>query len=207
MFVFFDLETTDKSPMGAEILTGFFEVVGDKKQTIDSLDLKIKPTLYKKESFEIHKISRDEAGSFPPKEDGLRRLASFIIKHKDMTWVCHANHQSFGSYGYFDWQVIKKEFHFFSDKAYYWFLNIERDIKKISTHTIAKRSMNLDNYRLGTIASHFNIVYDAHNAKSDVYAMKEIFFRLVPEGESMDYVYRTGNYQCTDTLGFLIQNE
>lgn len=173
---FFDLETTDKEPLNAEILTGYFITVDRNFKKIDELYIESKPHQYKEESHIIHGISKQDAMGFMPKSDALKLLASYLSKHKSSIFICHANHLVFGKYGYFDEQVIRSEFLFASDKAYFWLYGLS--LRVISTHTICKRVVNLSKYGLKHIADHFGIIFKHHSCKEDTLAMMEIFKRL-----------------------------
>lgn len=173
---FFDLETTDKEPLNAEILTGQFITVDRNFKKIDELYIECRPHQYKEESFIIHGISKQDAMGFMPKAVALKILASYLSKHKSSIFICHANHLVFGKYGYFDEQVIRSEFFFASDKAYFWLYNLR--LRVISTHTICKELLKIDRYSLDNIAAHFNIKFKHHSCKEDTIAMMEIFKRL-----------------------------
>jgi len=171
---FFDLETTDKNPNTAEVLTGYFETFKGK-ELIDTLYVECKPQLYLEESFEIHKISRETAMSFPDKKIGMRQIYGHLLKYPS-TLICHANYTVFGVNGYFDWQVLRNYAHFQNQSE--WFYRVFMDYKIESTHTIAKQKLKLDNYRLSTLAAYFGIELNHHDAKSDTEACRKIYFLL-----------------------------
>jgi DNA polymerase III epsilon subunit-like protein len=188
---FFDLETTDKNPVGAEILTGFFKVI-ENERIIDSYDLKIKPDLFKEEAFAIHGISKREAESFPSREFALRELYQFLKKHSDSYFCCHANATLFGRSGHYDWTVLGTNFAFLSDSAYFHFNSLK--IKVISTHTMAKKLVKIDGYSLENLARYFNYEYQAHDAKNDVEAMIHVFEQLTAKLPPEYDLYDLGHY-------------
>ena len=179
MFTFFDLETTDKYPVSAEILTGYFFSTDENFKKIDECYIESQVDNYKIDSFEIHGISKAQAMKFPPKREALRKMISYMLKHKNNFFVCHANGDIMGKKGYFDWQVIMMQMHFLSDDAYWFFLKNFSQTKVISTHTIAKKTLKLQNYKLNTIAKYFNIELNHHEAKSDTIATAKIFEKLL----------------------------
>lgn len=169
---FFDLETTDKNPHTAEILTGYFETfLGEEK--IDELYVELKPEKYLEDSFKIHKISYDQAMSFPEKIIGLRKIYSYLLKYPD-TVICHANVMVFGVTGYFDWQVLKN---CCPDMS--WFYGAFGKYTVDSTHTIAKKKINLDNYSLNNVAKYFDFKFEHHNCVSDCQVTRKIYFELM----------------------------
>ena len=175
MFTFFDFETTDKIPVGAEILTGYFLTLDKNFKVIDDLYIEAKPDLYKWESFYIHEISKEQAMNFPEKKEALRKITQYIIKHIDDYFVCHANAMVYGVNGYFDWQVLRKEFLFYSDEAYFFFSKKFRNIKLMSTHTMAKNVLCQSKNDLATLCKQFNIKLDHHDCVSDTKATAELF--------------------------------
>lgn len=188
---FFDLETTDKNPVGAEILTGFFKVVHNERD-IASYDLKIKPDIFKEEAFAIHGITREQAESFPGREYALRELYRFLKENSDSYFCCHANANNFGRFGYYDWTVLASNFGFLSQDAYFWFTQLK--LKVISTHTIAKKLVKLDSYSLVSLAAHFGHSYQAHNAKADVEAMIFVYRQLTAKLPREFDLYDLGHY-------------
>lgn len=178
MFTFFDLETTDKNPASAEILTGYFLTVDENYNKLDDLYVEARPELYSFDAYEIHNISENQANNFPDKKYALRNIARYINKHKNDYFVCHANYLVFGIHGYYDWQVLKKEFHYHSHVAYYWFLNITRNITVLSTHTLAKKKIKLKRYGLNDLAHYYGIEFKHHNCIEDTKTTMKIFKEL-----------------------------
>ena len=190
---FFDLETTDKEPTANQILTCYFRTLSlPEYKLVDECYLEFKPVKYRVESFAIHGISEKEAKTFPDRWESFEKLLKYMAKHKDSLFCCHANHLSFGSYGYFDEQVIRGLCFEKSFETYLWFQKQKFQI--ISTHTIAKNTMSFENYRQETIANGMGIKYKAHKAKSDVMAMVEIFKKLVNKNTTKKQLIKLGNY-------------
>lgn len=168
---FCDFEATDKNPATAEILTGFFETwKGDEK--IDELYVELRPERYIDASYKIHKISKEDAMNFPDKILGLRKIFSYLMKYPG-TFVCHANELVFGVHGYYDWQLLRG-----NCPDLHWFYKTFKDYKIESTHTNAKKHLQLDNYSLDSVCRFFNIELDHHNCKSDAIACRKIWFLL-----------------------------
>jgi DNA polymerase III epsilon subunit-like protein len=178
---FFDFETTSQFPVSAEILTGYFRTLsikGNEYGFVDDLFITSKPEKFISESTRIHGITEDEADNFSEPKQSLREICRYIEKHSDSTFCCHSNATLFGKYGHFDWTVLKTAMAYQSQDAYFWFENKFRNIKVISTHTIAKKVLQQQKNDLGTLAEQFNFKYKKHDCREDVFAMIEIFRRL-----------------------------
>lgn len=191
---FLDLETTEKNPHTAEILTAFLRTRNLNDFTIiDELYLTFRPEAYRHDSYRIHGISYDESLNFSDKWCSLRNLILYFAKYKDSIFCCHANHLVYGIYGHFDEQVIKQVCLSRSSELYYWFL--KQKFQFISTHTIAKNSVAIDGYSLNKIADYFGFEFNHHNAKSDVEVMEKIFHRLVDKNITKENLLQIGNYK------------
>lgn len=209
MFTFFDLETTDKTPV-TEILTGFFITVDDDFNEVDSLYIESRPELYLESSYHIHGIDGHRAQRFPDKKESFIKIVNYLKKYRDGFFVCHANGDIFGVKGYFDWQVLNMLAFYFGPKFYYRFQQLFFYTKVISTHTMAKKILSLKNYKLNTVADHFNIKLNHHDAKSDTLATMQIFKNLLNHYQdlSKDELYDLGHWSGTldfnkKTDGFL----
>lgn len=190
---FLDLETTSKNPNTCEILTAYLRTrrVYDFK-IIDECYLTFRPELYLEDSYKIHKIGYAESNKFSDKWDSLRILLKYLNGHRDSIFCCHANHLVFGAYGYFDEQVIRQVCSSQSSRTYFWYLH--KQLKWISTHTIAKRFLTLENYKLDTLSEYFNFDFKHHNCKSDVDACENIFLNLIDKNITKDELFNIGNY-------------
>lgn len=180
IITFLDLETTDKDPGLAEILTSYCVTINViTGEIVDEQYLTYKPDRYRHDSFEIHGISEAEAMGFDNKWDSFLSLLRYLGKYKDGLYCCHANYAMFGVHGYFDRQVIKQICYDRKHETYIWF---ERNIKNaqfISTHTMAKRLLGLKKAKLSDVAEHFGLKNKkAHDAKADTEIMVEIFQKL-----------------------------
>lgn len=190
---FFDLETTGKTPMGNEILTAFFRTrEANTFKVVDECYLEFKPEKYREESFAIHGISREEAMTFPDKWESFEKLLKYMNKHKDSLFCCHANYCVFGRYGYFDKQVISSVCFEYSYSLYCLFE--KAGFQFISTHTIAKKMLQLENYSEKNIAQHFGIIYDAHKSDKDFEAMEKIFRKIIRSDIRKDELIRLSDY-------------
>lgn len=209
IFTVLDFETTGLGPLD-EIITGFFITFDRDGNEIDRLDVKLKPTRWSKEAEAIHKIPEHVAKKFPDRIIGLRTIAAYIKKHWDSIYICHANHTNVqkdkngkvfsASTGYFDWSMLRCNYHCLSDRAYWYFNSLDHYINVVSTHTIAKNRIAMpDNrYNLAAIAFHFGLKFNHHNAESDAMVTMEIFKRLIDiKNITMEELINVGRYDKT----------
>lgn len=193
-FTVIDFETTGLGPLD-EIITGFFVTFNRNGETIDELDVKLKPTRWSIEAEAIHKIPRTVANKFPDRLIGLREIAKYIKKHNDSIYICHANHRNGKTVGYFDWEMLRCNFFQAGDNAHWYFSKLAHQIIIISTHTIAKNKISLEKYRLSDLAFHYGFQFNHHNAKEDAMVTKKIFERLIDIKKiTMDELINVGRH-------------
>lgn len=206
-FTIFDFETTGFGPL-AQIITGHFITFDRNEVVIDELAVKLKPTVWSEEAEAIHKIPRQVANKFPDRLEGLRLIAKYLKRNQDSVFVCHANHTNVqkgrnnkvisNSTGYFDWSMLRCNYHCASDNAYWYFNQLDHHINVISTHTIAKNKISLEKYRLSDLASYFGFTFDHHNAKEDTYVTMKIFLKLIDvKNITLEELINVGRYDKT----------
>jgi DNA polymerase III epsilon subunit-like protein len=160
---------------------------------VDEIELNFRPENYLDSSFPIHKISRAKSDTFNDKHDSLIKMLRYFSKFKHSIFCVHANHTVFGVRGYFDEQVIKQVCFLHKQDTYYWF--IKQRFEFISTHTIAKNSLMLENYSLKSLADYFGFVFNHHEAKSDVEATEFIFSKMIKNNIDRDELLKIGSYK------------
>jgi len=206
-FTVLDFETTGLGPLD-QIITGFFVTFNRDGEIIDTLDVKLKPTRWSKEAEAIHKIPEQVAKRFPDRVLGLREIARYLKKNNDSVYICHANHTNVqkdsrgkvisNSTGYFDWSMLRCNFHCLSDDAYWYFNKLDHHINVVSTHTIAKNKIMLEKYRLNDLAFHYGLKFNHHNAESDAMVTMEIFKRLIDiKNITLEELINVGRYDKT----------
>ncbi len=206
-FTILDFETTGFGPLD-EIITGCFITVDRDMNILDELEIKLKPTRWSKEAEAVHKIPERFAKSFPDRIIGLRTIASYLKKHQDSVFVCHANHTNVqkdkngkvfsNTTGYFDWTMLRCNFHCLSDNAYWYFNKLDHHINVVSTHTIAKNKIALERYRLNDLASYFGFNFEHHDAKQDATVTMKIFFKLIDaKNITLEELIDVGRYDKT----------
>lgn len=205
-FTIFDFETTGLGTLD-EIITGFFITINRDGEIIDELDVKLRHTKWSKDAEAIHKIPERVAKEFPERTEGLRLIARYLKKYQDSVFICHANHTNFqkdkngkvisNSTGYFDWSMLRCNFHCLSDNAYWYFNQLDHHINVVSTHTIAKNTLAIpDNkYNLRSIADYFGFKFSHHNAKEDATVTMKIFCKLIDiKNITLEELINVGRY-------------
>jgi DNA polymerase III epsilon subunit-like protein len=192
---FFDFEATSKEPAQAEIITGYFKTVDAQTGSfISELHVKSRPLKWNKEAEKIHKISYEEAQTYPTKKVMMREIFRYLTKHKDSLFICHANYVTFGIRGYYDWQLLKTEC-LYLDVLHH-FKDLFKDIKLYSTHTMAKdRNVPVSKFSLDSLANYYGFEFDHHNCVSDVEVTEKIFWELVNEQNLLTLMEEDKNEQ------------
>ncbi len=172
---FVDLETTGLDAMRNEILTASISVCDYQTlEQIEKISLTFKPenlAFWSEEAEKIHGITPQKALLFTDKKTASREMAAFFNKYKKKGTQPLVSHSKLWMGGYFDQNFL---FHHFMQ--YDWEFNFRR-ICGISQSTIdfTRAILKLENYRLSTVANHFNIPLIHHNAESDREACEQIY--------------------------------
>jgi DNA polymerase III epsilon subunit-like protein len=182
---FVDLETTGLDAWQNETITLSMSVCDLKeRKQLDEIELQFRPEamqFWGDKAEEVHRITKSRALTFPPRDEGRKKLLSFFEAYKLETpqlICCHA--LSFKGQGLFDWNFLRREF----DKVE---MNYELDKYFHDVHSTVnfakelqkKGKINLENNKLDTICRYFDIPLDHHDAKSDRLACQEIYWRFL----------------------------
>jgi DNA polymerase-3 subunit epsilon len=174
---FVDLETSGLDAMRNEIITASLSVCDFKTlEQIDEIDLEFRPQnikFWSEEAEKIHGIKLQKALSFPSKKESTKELWNFLTKYKKEGTQPMVSH-SLNTRGYFfDQNFLSQHFSRNSDELYFNF----RRICGISQSTInfAKAMGGFENYKLSTLAKHFGIELNHHDAKSDRKACQTLY--------------------------------
>jgi len=169
-----DIESTGFDALSNSVIT-IGCLVNDKEYL-----LKAKPESKEKwgtSAEEVHGISYDEAMTFPSARHTAEELLSIIPKNS--IFVCHAKKIQ-GSF--FDWRMMMG-FFLKNSSIYEWrkrFMNThDSSMNMASTLILAKEKLQLENYKLNTVAEYYEIELEHHNALSDARATNEIYKQLI----------------------------
>ena len=177
-----DLETSNIDPFTGDWIHGSFALLTYPGLiTVKEIEIFSRPNCWSDESFQVHGIRRDKAEKFQSREDALNELINFLPKER-FHFLCHANPNNYGEHYHFDYAFLKMDFMNTYNVFLFW--SYFSDELVLSTHTLMKKSgIKLPNYRLNTIADHFGIPLDHHNATSDRKACEKIYRKLI-KGET-----------------------
>jgi DNA polymerase III epsilon subunit-like protein len=139
-FMICDIESTHKIISCAEILTISFIKTDLKFNVIDKRTWNMSPLYWNIEhdaaSIEAHKITRDEAMTFPNKKETLREVFKWFNNER-FIFAGHFNRDLFGMKVSYDYALLKQEFLDQSVEAYFRFCQIFPRQFICSTHSIA----------------------------------------------------------------------
>ncbi|MBU1122021.1 MAG: 3'-5' exonuclease [Candidatus Omnitrophota bacterium] len=160
--VFLDLETTGLNFVEEDAICEIGAYKVRERQTIDEFHSLVNPRKkVPQQAYNIHKISDAELAQAPYFEQVMDSLVSFL----NGSVVCAYNVQF--DMGFINYEVKKLG-------------GVELDLFAVDVLTMARRTLKLGKYNLGSIIQFFGIVVEDefHRALSDAYAVREVFFRL-----------------------------
>lgn len=135
-----DIESTHKIICCAEIITIAFIKCDLKLNVIERKSWKMAPKFWDSThdaaSVEAHKISRDEAMSYPDKKETLREIFKWFGNERYI-FAGHFNRNQFGMTVSYDYALLKQEFFDQSPEAYFRFSLMFPRRFICSTHSLA----------------------------------------------------------------------
>lgn len=182
MKIFIDFETTGISVYNSEIITGYF-------LREDGLDyfFKSKVNKWSYEAQEVHKITEQEASTFPEKKQAIIDLIKWLPN--EFEFVCYSNPNTQDGFINFDFALLHEAVQTELDLSSF---NMPYKATVKSVYTMIK-----DSYKNGLFnpirgksgrfsfkqtdvyTALFDTSYDAHDARSDVLAMKRIYETII----------------------------
>jgi DNA polymerase-3 subunit epsilon len=176
MNLFVDIETTGFDYFRNDIISIAMILRGDQEECFRKTYY-LKPEskkFWSAKAEEIHKISFNEACSFPAPLDTYNQILTDLSKHFEphnyVKFVCHARNM-------FDLKFIHCKLNLV-DKLFD-FRKYVSSSNYLSTIDLAKDKLpHLDNFKLNTVCKYLDIKLDHHEAMSDANACCEIYQRL-----------------------------
>ena len=131
-------------------------------------------------ALEINKLTMDEIKEFPTPQEMYSKLIKILDKYIDNYT---RGHNKFSPAGYnvrFDVEFLREFFHKNNDRFY----NSYFDYHLLSVDSLLylfdyKGLIKLENYKLVTIAKHFGIEFNAHDALADIETTRRVFYKLL----------------------------
>ena len=182
-----DTETGGFSPEKNPILE-LAAIVEIDDKVVDEFSIQFHPlsgqTIHPK-ALEVNGKTEEEISQYPPHEISMmcfkKRLDKYVNKFN--------TEDKFIMAGYnvgFDANFIRNAFLNNNDNYYgSYFFSCNLDVYSEIAKIISMSELRLPNYKLGTVCNAFGIEIDAHNAKSDIQATRELYYRLQKCQEEM----------------------
>ena len=179
---YFDVETTGLNDKRNDIiqLGGLIEINGKIE---DEIELVCQPFNYNTidaKALEVNKLTVAQIKEFPTPQEAHRKLKKVLEKYIDNYTRGHDRFSPAGFNVGFDVGFLR-EFFLKNKDTYY---NSFFDYHLLSVDSLLylfdyKGLIKLENYKLATVAKHFGIELDAHNALSDIKATRQVFYKLL----------------------------
>lgn len=183
-----DLETTSLNVFEAEIVTGYFAILDESFNVLDTLSIQCNPWKWSDEAEKIHGITKRQASNFRKFSEVYESIVNFINRTKATEFWCHSNSVMYGKIVPYDYAVLRLNMLNMGDNAY-WAINA---LRPYSTHSLGKvlsDRFTFEGYSLDNICRSLGIKLNHHNAESDCLATVEIIKKLLPL-TSRDELYK-----------------
>jgi DNA polymerase III epsilon subunit-like protein len=177
---FADTETTGLDPVKNEIFQLAFLLEIEGKVT-EEVNITFRPERWEfvsAEALEITGKTKEELKSYPPKQEGFKKLLAVLGRHVDrydktdkMIWI--------GQNPDFDVRFLRNFFREMGDKFFgSWWDPRPADLISLAVASKTRGVFNPVNFKLGTLAAEFGIEFDAHDAMADVRVTREVWHLL-----------------------------
>jgi DNA polymerase III alpha subunit (gram-positive type) len=178
--LWFDTETTGLNPVKNDIvqIAGIIEVDGE---VVEKFNIKCQPTSYddvQPRALEVHGMTIDQIKQFQTAQEGWCHFITIIKKYKGVKLIPAGHNIPFDIKFLAQW-FIKNG----SKMNIYDYLSKEVIDTLLIAKSIPKHVLKTENHKLVTLAAHFDIPIDAHDALSDIEATKEVYGKLNSEFE------------------------
>jgi len=129
----------------------------------------------------VNKITKEQLKTFMKPKQALAKLKSYLEKYVDP----YNSSDKFQPGGYnndFDIRFMANFFKKCEDKYFGSWIDFHKlDVQSIIQFLHLKGAIDLSNYRLETVAKHFGVTIDSHDALSDIKATREIAYKILPK--------------------------
>lgn len=178
-----DLETTNKDPMMAEIITGHFLYLDESLNIVDEYSFKCRPMLWNKDADDaslIHGITYHDCQSFPHSHTAYPPLIDWLNSLNQSHFVCHAKRRIFGKFSSYDYAILNLMM-LDHDWLYEFGAKFHRK-KIISTHSLATYLKAPSPYGLKALAETYKLPsFEHHDAKADCLTCYELLKIMLPQ--------------------------
>lgn len=195
--LFLDIESTGINPYTAEIITGYFDLCANS-QSLKNYTLKSQVDVWGDEAAEIHKISKAEMLTYPPKKLALDNFCEFLSGAGLFEAILYANPNTEMGFLHYDIATIQMQLMnhlevdrlemqpFKPQKITSVYTMAKEDAKKGVFSPVKKSNGRQCFKQTSVYYAMFGEKYNAHDAKDDVIAMKRIYNALNSVGNNKD---------------------
>lgn len=181
----FDTETTGLENTDNDIITlaGMFDIDGEIVEEVEYKMKPLKPENITQEALDVNGFTKSEILTFPDPIETKRDLEKKIKKYINPFKKNKGIDDKFvpaGQNTQFDTGFLKALWTNCGDK-WYGSLFSYQEVDLLSVTQILRLLKHLDtpNLKLETMANHFDVKIVAHDAKSDIQATREIFYKIL----------------------------
>lgn len=180
-----DTETTSLDAQKGDIisLAGMLEVDG---KIVEEFDYRMKPfhpENITQEALDVNGFTKEEIMKFPHPSEAKKDLEKLMKKYVNPYKKNKMLDDKFipaGQNVKFDTGFLQELWLRCNDKWYGSLISYQGvDLLSLTQILRLKKKLNTDNLRLETMANHFGVEIKAHDAKSDIQATREIFYKIL----------------------------
>jgi DNA polymerase III epsilon subunit-like protein len=174
-----DLETNSLNVFEAEIITGFFALLDNELNLVDTKLIQCNPSRWSDEAEAVHGITKKQASQYKKFTEVYEGLINWIQLSGAKEIWCHSNSVMYGKIVPYDYAILRLQMLNMGDTPF-WVVN---GLKPYSTHSLAKvlqDRFTFDGLSLDNICKELSIPLKHHDAESDCLATVEIIKRLLP---------------------------
>ena len=195
-----DLETTSLNVFDAELVTGFFCLLDEDYNVVDTKLIQCNPWRWSDEAEAVHGITKKQASTYNKFTEVYEGLINWIQLSGAKEIWCHSNVKMYGKIVPYDYAILRLQMFNMGDTPF-WIMN---GLTPYSTHSLAKvlqDRFTFDGFSLDNICKELSIPLKHHDAKSDCLATAEIIKRLLPMTTREEiYNYERGINENPDGL-------
>lgn len=176
-----DIESTGLDPIKNDIiqLGGLIEING---KIVEEIQFNCQPHNYDTivtAALEVNKTTIEDLKTYQTPQNAHRKLKQTLEKYVDK----YDRNDKFNLSGYnvgFDADFLRQFFSKSYDKYYGSLIDYHKlDVLSLVFILVFKGYLDLENYKLKTVANHFGIEYDAHTALEDIKVTREVFYKML----------------------------
>lgn len=178
---FVDVETTGREFMVHDIiqLGGLIEING---KIVEEINFNCQPYNYstiQTAALEVNKTTIEDLKTYQTPQTAHRKLKQTLEKYVDK----YDKNDKFNLSGYnvgFDADFLRQFFSKSYDRYYGSLIDYHKlDVLSLVFILVFKGYLELENYKLKTVANHFGIKYEEHNALADIKVTREVFYKML----------------------------